>query len=87
MSTILANKTIDKKITTFGHVRIDDLFFSVVKDESSGITCYYITVEPNNSGGSSSVVSSGAGIGSDDEAIKFLERLEELKQNLKLASF
>ena len=87
-STSIQANTIDKKITLFSPVRIDDLFIGVEKDESSGCTCYYITVSPNQHGVSSGTVkSAGNAIGNDDDAVKFLERLQEFKNTLKLAGF
>lgn len=86
-STSIQANTIDKKITLFSPVRIDDLFIGVEKDESSGCICYYITVSPNTNGSSiGTVKSAGSAIGSDDDAVKFLERLQEMKHTLKLAS-
>lgn len=91
MSTITLTKSVntnDEIITSMGAVRIDDLFIGVEKNESSGITCYYITVSPQSKGSSAArITSAGSAIGSDDDAVKFLERLQELKDVLKLASF
>jgi len=75
-------------VTHFHGPRIDDLYFGVDKIEDAGITCYYITVTPQHGGvAHATVKSAGSSIGSDDEAIRFLERLEELKSVLKLSSF
>lgn len=85
MSTINVStevNTIDQKITLFGSVIIDELIFGIEKNESCGCTCYYITVTPLSSGASSFVKSDGCAIRSDDEAIKFLERLEKFKHSV-----
>jgi hypothetical protein len=88
MNMFNAKNTIDQKITLFGSVRIDDLFIGVEKDESSGCTCYYITISPKQHGSSSGAVkSAGCAIATDEDAVKFLERLQELKDTLKLPSF
>jgi hypothetical protein len=87
-NTSIKQRNVDQKITEFGYVRIDDLFICVEKNESSGCTCYQIAVTPNMNGTSMGVVkSAGCAIYSDEDAVKFLERLEELKTILKLPSF
>lgn len=84
-NTSIKSHTTDKKITYFGLVRIDDLFIGVEKDESCGFTGYYITVSPKQNGSSSGVVkSAGCAITSDDDALKFIERLKDI---LKLIIF
>lgn len=88
MKTTTQTQEIDKKITLFTPVRIDDLFIGIEKDESSGFTCYYITVSPNTNGSSTGTVkSAGSAIESDDAAIAFLEKLHEIQLVLNLPKF
>lgn len=75
-------ETYDKKITSIGRVEIDEIFFEVEKTEESGDFVYQILIYPPFDGAAMSITrSDGSFIHSDEQAIDFLKRLEEMKNS------